>query len=75
MDHLRQVFLDVWHFLPMGLAILLVLRMAGGSRYAPPPHGGPGSDAGMGRAVRRAFKSVVDPRGAEEEARRKRQWY
>jgi len=43
----------------IAIVILLMLKGAVGSRYSPPPQGGPGGDMGMAKTVKKAFRKAV----------------
>lgn len=71
--NLHATLVYMGHFWPLGVLCFIALKAGGG--YVPPPNGGPGGDMGMGKTVKKAFKRVVNPAGADEDERRNRKWY
>jgi hypothetical protein len=67
--------LSIMGHAPVFLVFCLVWKLAGTSRYNPPPGGGPGGDLGMGKTTRKMFKRFVNPAGADEDEKRERRWY
>lgn len=60
---------DLLGSLPIAVGVLLIFKAAGGSKYAPPPNGGPGGDMGLGRTFKKAVHSLMPSHSHDDEER------